>query len=435
MRIVTRILGPILLLGLLAGLSSCRSAGRASAGPPKTTVTWLLKMELDRPLNERLVARFEEENPDIAVRLIWVPSGQYQTKLKTLIAARRAPDLFICGDVWVAYLLPFLMDITPFVERDATEMGLSDFYPELLQASQWNGRYYFLPRWFNISLLYYNRGLFDAAGVPYPTPEWTWDDTIRAGQKLTKKGPDGKVETWGSHIVTGWWGEWLILVRQSGGRMFNDEMTRCLLDTPEAIRGMQFYRDKVYRYGITPPPGFGPEAGFASGKMGMELGGHTLNWVTYNKIQGLDWDIEVLPAGPETRRGGEVAMDAIGISRTSAHPEAAWRFLKFLLSPWSIREHVNAGFLSVRRSIAEEVLFPKAKTRHPHNARAAYRALEWAMAIPRSPDYIEIAIDVIQPEVDRMLVEKRDPAECCRKAVAAANAFIATIGSERRERR
>ena len=414
------------------GLWGCRRAAAPAEGrADRTTVTWMLGVDIQRRLLESLVAEFEQANPDVDVKFIWVPASQYQTKLKTLIAARDAPDLVYCGDVWVAYLLPFLRDLPDFVRRDADEIGLDDFYPRILRSCQHDGRYYFLPRWFNISLLYYNRKLFDQANQPYPTGRWTWQDYVEAGRKLTRRGPDGKVQTWGSDIVLGWWGEWLILVRQSGGRLFSEDLTRCLLAGPQAIRGLEFYRDKVYRWGISPRPGYGPENGFASGKVGMLLGGHTGTWPTYNALPDLDWDIQVLPRGPATRAGGEIALDALGISKTSRQPEAAWRLLKFLTGRHSIRRHVQAGYLSVRRSVAQELLLAPTRRARPRNIAAVYQALPDARAIPRSPDYIELAIDIIQPEIDRMMREEADVAATCRRAAAAADAFIEVLGNRR----
>ena len=57
---------------------------------------------------------------------------------------------------------------------------------------------------------------------------------------------------------------------------------------------------------------------------------------------GLDWDIQLLPAGPTPRNRSEVALDAIGVSKDTRHPEACWRFLKFMMSKPAIRAQVDA---------------------------------------------------------------------------------------------
>ncbi|MCX7018069.1 MAG: sugar ABC transporter substrate-binding protein [Candidatus Sumerlaeota bacterium] len=413
-------------------ISGCARRTDAGDVKGKVTVTWMVAVDFTRDLIQELADKFNSENPRVHLKIAWVPGPNYQAKLKTLIAAGEAPDLFYCGDVWVAYLMPFLYDISGFVQRDASELELDDFYPQLIEACKHNGRFYFLPRWFNVSLLYYNRGIFREAGVGMPTADWKWDDYLRAGEKLTKRGSSGKVGIWGSTISPFWWGEWLTLVRQAGGDMFNPDITRCTLGTPEAIQGMQFYYDKIYKYGISPPPGLEPDKGFASNKMAMEFGGHTGNWITYNAIPGIDWDIEVLPAGPRTRCGGELAIDALGVSLTTRYPEAAWEAVKFMASKHSIRRHAEKGYLSVRKSIAKEILYERAKTQNPHNIKAAYHALDFAVPIPRSPDFIELALEIIQPDIDDMITRGLNPPAVCRQVTKAADAYLNVVALQKR---
>lgn len=393
----------------------------------RVVLTWMAPTDLNRNLYIELVEEFEARNPDIRIHINWIPSSQYQMKLKTLIAAGSPPDLFYCGDVWIAYYLPFLYDLTEFVERDRDEIALDDFYPALLEGCQQDDRYYFLPRWFNVSLLYYNLTLFDEAGVDYPTPDWTWDDYLEAAKRLTRRNERGAVEVWGTNTVPYWWGEWLILVRQSGGRLFNEDITRCTLDTPEAIRGMQFYSDKIHKHQVSPRPGHGPDLGFASGRMAMEFGGHTGQWPIFNSIEGLEWDIEILPEGPVTRSGGELSLEALGVSRDIRHPEEAWEFVKFMSTPESIRRYVEAGYLSARMSVAEETLLAPERMTNPRNIEAVYHALEYAQPVPKSPDFIELALEVIQPDIDIMLANGTDVGRTCRKVAEFANDFLKVV--------
>lgn len=418
---------------LLLPAIGCNRTTQASTSPPhQVTITWLLSTEQIRPITEGIVADFEKANPDIHVDLRWTPEPQYQTKLKTLIAAGLPPDMFWCSDVWVAYLQPFLYDLTPLVQRDAKEYNLDDIYPALRRACQWSGRWYYLPRFFNVSLLYYNKSIFDSAHVPYPTANWTWSDYIAAGQKLTQRDADGHVFIWGSTIVTGWWGEWFIFVRQAGGQMFNPQITRCELNSPQAIAGLQFYADKIFRYKISPAPGYGPSndnpsKAFAMAKYAMEFGGHTGNWPVFDAIPDLNWDIQLLPRGPDGKSGGEVAVDAIGISKKCAHPEAAWKLLKFLTGESAIRRYVSTGLLSTRRSIAEETFRHLSPNYHPQHLLLAYDALTNAHPLPQSRDFIEIALEIIQPEIDRALSEHVPVSVAANRATAAANAFLHTI--------
>jgi multiple sugar transport system substrate-binding protein len=435
LRFVRRFHGISICLFMLF-LTGCErrpaeSAQVSSAGN-QVTLTWLLTTDqMMRPPTEAIVADFERDNPDIHVQLRWTPEPQYQTKLKTLIAAGQAPDLFYCGDVWVAYLKPFLYDLTPFVQRDAAEYKLNDLYPAIRQACQFSGRWYFLPRFFSVELLYYNKGLFNAVHEPYPTSSWTYAQYIDAGKRLTRRDSNAVVLTWGSTIITGWWGEWYTLVRQAGGRMFNPQLTRCELDSPQAIAGMQLYADKIFRDKISPAPGYGPgfgrSIGFACGKYAMEFGGHTGNWPAFHAIPELDWDIQLLPKGASGKRAAGMGVDAVAISNQCLHPEQAWRFLKYLTNESSIRRYVGIGLLSTRRSIAEETFRHLDPGYRPQHLHLAYDALDDAEIGPQSGDFIEIALEVIQPDIDRILSEKVPVPIACKHATKAANAFLDTI--------
>ena len=173
----------------LSVLYSCSALSKDGKERNRTTVTWMIGVDYTKDMLEDLIQRFEEIHPDIHIKPIWVPALQYYPKLKTLIAAGQPPDLFTCGDVWIAYQLPFLYDITDLVQRDKAEIDLEDIYPELLDACQWNRRYYFLPRWFNISLLYYNKSLFDGRRYCLSHCRLDLERLYRSGQSSNPKGP------------------------------------------------------------------------------------------------------------------------------------------------------------------------------------------------------------------------------------------------------
>jgi hypothetical protein len=95
--------------------------------------------------------------------------------------------------------------------------------------------------------------------------------------------------------------------------------------------------------------------------------------------------------------------------------------------------HLANGYLPVRKSIVAEMLAGTNRPAHPRNIMAAYEQLKYARQVPRSPDYIEIALEVIQPDVDRMLDKQLNVADSCRRAARSANRFIAVLGASRRE--
>ena len=420
---------PWLAVAVLAGWGFWWSGHRRNppAADGGTQITWYVPITPLRDLYEADVAEFERRNPGIKVRVIWVPGSEYNTKLKILAAAGLLPDLFFNGDVWMSYLRPFARDITDLVLRDAEEIQLDDYFPEIRAAMQLNGRYVIVTEYMNLALLYFNRRLFAEAGVPEPEESWTWDDYVQAGQALTQPGTLLNPGVWGSSRVEGWWGEWLIYVRQSGGDIFTADGRRCLLDSPEAINGLRFYLEKSTKHGISAPAGFEPINGFVNERVAMIVGGHVNYWLNYNQKADLDWDVQLLPRGPVTRKGGELAMAGYSVSKTTPHPEEAWRLAKFLTRPEAIARIVARGSLSVRRSVAEAQMRDAKPDDRPQNLAAAYRQFEYGQPIPRHSHYIEIMLNIVQPEVDRMLLGEFGPEEAGQRAAAAVNAFLATF--------
>jgi multiple sugar transport system substrate-binding protein len=395
--------------------------------PGRTVISWYEVITPLREVYEAEVAAFEKLHPEIKVQIFWVPGSEYNVKLKTLAAAHNLPDLFFSGDVWLSYLLPFTRDLTPLVRRDAAEFGLDDYFPEIRRAMQLDGKDYILPEYMNLSLLYFNRRLFAEAGQPEPSADWTWTDLVRAGQALTRAGRDGAPPVWGCSRVEGWWGEWLIYVRQAGGKAFSPDGRRCLLDSPAAIAGLRFYLEKSSKNKFSAPAGFEPLNGFVNQRVAMIVGGHTNYWLNYNQVPGLDWDVQLLPAGPASRKGGELAIAGYSISRESRHPEEAWALAKFLTRPEAIAAVVQHGHLSVRRSVADAVMRAPGPRANPRNLAAAYRQFEFGEPIPHHANYIEIMFQVVQPEIDRMLLGELTPEEAARRAAVEVNAFLATF--------
>jgi multiple sugar transport system substrate-binding protein len=416
--------GALLFLAALPILGGC-NLFEAGIQDPRRQVVFLYPIAEDRPLTEKLIATFEAKHPDIHIEVRAVPGNQYQAKIKTLVAAGEPPDVFVCGDVTFPYLRPFVADLSDFCRRDAKEIGFDDYFPAVRRAFTTDGHIYFLPQAFNVSLLYYNKALFRAANQPFPTADWTWDDYIRAAQRLTKRGPDGQVSVWGSTVTTGWWGEWLTLVHGAGGDFFDPAGDACTLDTPAALEGLSFYRDTIYKYDFAPPPGDGASTGFRSNTFAMEFGGHTGNWQSYRKIPDLDWDVEALPKGPSGRRGGEISLTALGVAKKSKDQDAAWQFVKFMSSRDTIEAFARFGYPAVRKSVAA---LPFYADQPPLNKPALARAMESAEPDPNSADFMEIALDLVQPEIDEMLSENVPTAQAAGKATRAADSFLKAEG-------
>ena len=398
--------------------------------PGHKVITWIVFISPMRDYYEQEVADFERLHPGVEVRVIWVPASEYNMKFKTLAAAGQTPDMFYSGDVWAAYLRPFTADITRYVQRDAAEIGLDDYFPVIRAAMQHEGKYFVVPEMVNVSLLYFNRGLFRAAGVAEPTAEWTWDDLVRAGQKLTRPATAKDPGVWGCSRMEGWWGEWLTYIRQAGGTVFSPDGRRCVLDSPAAIAGLRFYLEKSSKYHITAPGGFEPLNGFVNQRVAMLVVGHVNFWLNYNQVPGLDWDVQLLPAGPASRTGGEVAIAGYAMSNTCKFPEETWALMKWMTRRAATEEVVRRGSIAVRRSQAERHIHDPHRAGNPRNLTAVYEQLKYSLPIPRHANFIEIMLQVVQPEVDRMVLGQLTPEEAAHRATKAVNEYLATLASD-----
>src|SRR5690606_9006890 len=130
---------------------------------------------------EELIAVFEEENPDIEINYSTADFGSYFTKLQTDFAAGNAPDVFELNyENFVTFASrDTLLDIGDML-ASSDKIGAGTFYPAALDAFAYEGAQLALPITFSTVMLYYNKDMFDAAGVEYPNSEWVWEDVIEA---------------------------------------------------------------------------------------------------------------------------------------------------------------------------------------------------------------------------------------------------------------
>lgn len=117
--------------------------------------------------------------------------------------------------------------------------------PETLEYRQ-----YLYPCNVSAQILFYNKDLFDAHGVPYPPEDPTWADYIDRAKRLTIF-PEGR----GAPDLFGGGGvQPLHCIWSRGGDVLNADGTRALLAEPEAVAGMQFLHDLYFKYGVEPTP-------------------------------------------------------------------------------------------------------------------------------------------------------------------------------------
>jgi multiple sugar transport system substrate-binding protein len=275
-------------------------------------------------------------HPDIEVAIEFAPYNDTVTRTLVAATAGDLPDIIMCSTDHTPSLATngVLADLNPYIAKDG-DVGPDDFAHGVAQGFNMWGRWWGFPYDVSTFGIYYNKSMFDAAGVPYPpshgkTP-WTWDQFIEAAKKLTK--PNGRQwgVTWES---TPLWDNYLTsnFIYGAGGRNFDDERRHCIIHSEEAAAGIQFMADLIHKHKVSPTPA--ELAGssisyFESGLSAMMLNGQWRLGQTKRNVD-FPFDISYFPRGKVQK----LATGGSGFAMSSAtkHPEQAWQFLKSFTS-------------------------------------------------------------------------------------------------------
>ena len=300
-------------------LSGC--AAPADSGPVTITYSNFISNDGNEENLQAIVDAFEDANPDITVEVTTLPYGDYGTALQTDLAAGSVSDVF---DIEYANYAQYQANgvLAPIELENA-----GAYKPSLLEAYATGGVQYALPSSFSAVVLYYNADLFDAAGLDYPTSDWTWEDEQAAAEALT----DQAAGVWGDHQPVSFY-EYYKALAQNGGEFLNADGTAVAFNTPEGIEAAEWLVGKSGTVMPTIEQGQGtPDFDtnlFKDGNLAML---HTGIWV-FGAVADVpfNWDIAVEPGN--TTQASAVFSNAVGVSATSEHVEAATKWAEFLTS-------------------------------------------------------------------------------------------------------
>jgi multiple sugar transport system substrate-binding protein len=378
----------ILLVTLLALTGVLQAQGQPTEitymmwGAPEELAVW-----------QTIVDEFEADHPDIQVTVDVSDWESYWNKLQTLFAGGTPPDVFAMDAPlyldWQSRGV--LLNLQPYI--DVTPGFLDGFYPVTLQAYQRDDGYYGLPRDFQTIVLYYNKDMFDAAGLDYPTDDWTLDDLRAAAKTLTlDTNGDGITDQWG-FAADVWDMElfWSEAIWGYGGSILSDDHMQTLINEGPAHDAWNFIAGMMLEDKSIPDPNqalqFGNEP-FAAGVAAMTTIGH---WVVpqYAALP-FSWDVAAFPAGP-AGRATSVNSAGFVIASASQHPDQAWELVKYALSSAGQSRLTELGFaIPVLQSIAESPVFLEQNTA-PIRQQVFLDALAYAHSKPVFRGYDEWA--------------------------------------------
>jgi multiple sugar transport system substrate-binding protein len=372
---------------------------------------------------------FYDKYPNIKVDWTPNPGTDLVEHLTSQMAAGDAPDVYqlCCWPSAFFIQKGEALNLQPYIDRDAEEINMDDFYSQQFNPWRLNGDIHFMPYYTGTVCVYYNKDMFDAEGVEYPPTEWgelTFDKFREiATQFVNREQPI----TWGvsnyglsANWLTQYW------LRGFGAAMVNPEDdTECLLCEPEAQECLEIMREMIFEDHSfaqgSELGGMGVNSLFSGERIAMkEIGSWSLR-ETVEACQ-FNWDVAPMWEGP----GGitsHQSVDGQGAWSRTTHPDEAWLLVKEVASPTFEELNVRFGGLQPSRKSVLPMYVETMREKFPVlenvNIELFAQAIENNIGEPdrmfRNDSVSKNQI--LQPAFERVLVQGDAPVELiCRHA-------------------
>ena len=369
-----------------------------------------------------VVAAFEAANPDIKVEFESVPMSDIFLKYKTLIAGDVAPDVmaFNYDNSYVFASMGALAPLDEFITK--TGYDTSQIYSATLNMFKVDGVQYSMPATFSDVVLFYNKDMFDAAGLEYPQRDWTQVELQAAAKALTvDKDGDGKIDQWGYTFP--WWP---VVLEMYGGSIWSEDGKTCTLNSPEGVKAIQSIVDARYVGMYSPTADQLAEQGdwdmFIAGKLAMFPTGPWAIQPFNDNISGFTYDVAHMPAGD--KQATHVYANSYGMAAGSKNKDAAWKFIAFATGPEGTKIRQDGKYeISPIKEIAEKYYLANLAGDDPANAIAFMEVQDYAVPQPVHAAWNQI-FDAIQPELDLALTKAISVQEALDNACVGVNAAL-----------
>jgi multiple sugar transport system substrate-binding protein len=384
--------------------------------------------EIRRPVVEKIVEDFNKSQDRIEVTHTFVPWGDIWTKELAAIAAKSPPDVVI-NDINATALRGKknqAMNLSEFLEKDDIS---GDFYPELWEATLYEGDSYGIPFNTDTRILYYNKDAFEEVGLDPEKPPTTWEELEEYAEKLDKKDGNsyeriGFYPLWG--VASDVW-----MLNADGTNYFDSDgevnidtdVNRDTLDW--LVKWREHYGENTinaYQAQIDSQQG-NP---FFNGKLGMFINTPTFYTQIRDYAPDLNFGVAMLPertegSGHTSWGGGFVAE----IPEGSKNAEEAWEFIKYLTGAeaqeyWAVKNFDNVANIEAAENAAKSEELSEID-------RMVYQMavdnMDQTLLTPvpvNAPDFINL----INPELDAVLLGKKTSSEGLQAAQSAVEKLI-----------
>lgn len=288
-----------------------------------------------------VVDEFEEANPGIKIDIQVNGWNDYWTALEAAGTGGSLPDTFWMHSNNIYYYASNdqLLDLTDYIAQSA-DIDLSKYPQGLNEIYSLNGKQYAIPKDYDTIALWYNKTLFDEAGISYPDETWTWDILKETAEKLTK--PDGSQYGMcaGLHNQEGYYN----FVYQNGGTIITDSNASGYADE-KTIAGIREYFSYVTE-GLSPEiyDDSARAEAIQNGQCAMGLfGSWNLSGFADNEFMTENFDCAVLPSANDGNRSSIFNGLGNAIAATTEHPDEAWKWVEYLSNEAGQKRQAELG--------------------------------------------------------------------------------------------
>jgi multiple sugar transport system substrate-binding protein len=329
---------------------------------------------------------FEAKNPSIKVNIETIAYNDYFTQLQTRAAANTLPDAFELNfENFVAYAKRGTL-------LDLATVGAStkSLAPKAVEAFSYGGKQFGLPESFSTVLLFFNKDLFDKAGVSYPTDKWTWKDVQAAAAKIRALDKN----TYGIFQDIQFW-EFYKTVRQNGGSILSADGKKITVNSAANVATLTNLAERFTKSNVSPTSaqmgGVGDWDLFKSGRLGMLVTGI---WAFNDFIKdcAFPWDVAIEPGN--TTKATHFFANGVVVSKATKNGKAAAAWAQFLASsPEAANLRLDASW-ELPAVSSPEVVARYTAAPAPANRAAVFQSLA-SLVTPPVIEQAQEMIDIL----------------------------------------
>lgn len=378
----------IMATGALAGCGKKDEGAKTKDG--KTKLVMALWDEEQNKTMKKMIEVYQKENPNVTVETQLTTWAEYWTKLEASVTGGDAADI-----VWMNGLKAdgyvdagILMDVSEVAKKLDVD---SNFPKTLVDAYTYDGKNYAIPKDFDTNALFYNKEMFDKAGVAYPTEDWTVEDMQKAAEQIKPSLGEGEFATAVAYNSgqTTFQGS----IYANGGYILNEEKTKMGWDDPKTIEAVKPWVNMLTSGVSASQDQMAdtlPDSMFEAGKLAMLMAGNYMI-STFELNESIKGKYDVVSRPSFNGKKTDV-INGLGyaVNAGTKHKEESLKFLEWLGGEEAMKMQGEAGTVISARNDAQQYF----EATHPELNLKVFTANldDTVLLSPKCKSYTELAV-------------------------------------------